>query len=659
MSGGDILLYGTLLSAFSAAVLFFTGRTKLSIVLTRIAVALSTLAMLLLAYAFVSLDFSLFYVWQFSSAELSVFYRLAAIMAGQEGTYFIWAWLSLAVVLMYIELRGVSERKDMLTSGYALMGSVFLLVLSISMTPFKSIFLVGGAALPTSGNGISHTLVDLLMPLHIFTAFVAYAFLIVPAAASLAYLTQRHLTERARMPEVKNYLRLSWLFLSICMIVGGIWANRLIGWDGFWQWDPIQTVTMAIWLLLTASLHANVRFKVGRYKRIYPLLTITTFLACIYTTLVARSDAFASIHSFPGTPTWWILVAFMAIVFLFSLVLASMERPPEKTSAEKSKPSSATPGGIHTAFEPHNTFDITILILMVMALMCLWGPTLHVIFMQAIMTAQFYNAFFYLLVLALTYVTGICLLYGRIEKFTLASVCFIYIIMTIVLAIAVPHSAHSLVASPNSLSILENTMGAVSVLSYVPAFLFVTCSIIFKMAKDFRMKKKVISIHLTGVNLIHLGFVFIVIGAIVSTSFASTLQFSYALDEKGVYKENGGIGIRYMGLSVEEKESEWTQVVDIEVTNGGAYETTTVFWKSPQFGFICRPAVDYGLFSDIQVGFRGTNCPQTRIESIELNVLKQPLLSLMRGGWVMLIVGVILTLMSDGIRKYQKQKIIK
>lgn len=648
MSTGDILLYGALLSACLATVFFFIGRTKLSILLTRIAVALTTLAVLLLVYAFVSLDFSLFSVWQFSSAEMSIFYRLAAILVGQEGTYLVWAWLSLAVVLMYIELRGVPKRADMLASGYALIGCVFLLVLTIRMTPFRSIFLVGEAAFPTSGNGISPTLVDLLMPLHILTAFVAYAFLIVPAAVSLAYLAQRE-----KMPDIKNYLRFSWLFLTICMIAGGIWANRLIGWEGFWQWDPIQTTTMAIWLLLTTALHANVRFKVGMYKRIFPLLCINSFLACIYTTLLARSDAFGSIHSFPGTPTWWMLIAFMAIVFIYSLMLALRKSVTASTSATNSKPGSAVSGGIHTAFKPHNTFDVTILILIIMALMCLWGPTLHVI-LQAIILPEFYNALFYLLIVALTYLTGICLLYGRIKNSTLASVCLIYLFISFILAIAVPHSAHSLVPSNHSVSFLETIVGSLSITSYLPAFFFVTSSIIYKIAKDFKVKNKIVSIHLTGINLIHLGFVFVVLGAIVSTSFASTYHFSYELNEKGVYKENGGIGIRYFGLNVEQKGSEWIQVVDIEITDGKTYNATTVFWNSPQFGLICRPAVNYGLLSDIQVGFRGTNCPK---RSIELNVKKQPLLSLMRGGWVMLIVGVLFTLMSDGMRKYRKRKI--
>ena len=656
MSAGDILLYGALLSACLATVLFFIGRTKLSILLTRIAVALTTLAVLLLAYAFVSLDFSLFYVWQFSSAEMSIFYRLAAILVGQEGTYLVWAWLSLAVVLMYIELRGVPERADMLASGYALIGCVFLLVLTIRMTPFKSIFLMGGAALPTSGNGISHTLVDLLMPLHIFTAFVAYAFLIVPAAVSLAYLAQRE-----KMPDIKNYLRFSWLFLTICMIVGGIWANRLIGWDGFWQWDPIQTTTMAIWLALTASLHANVRFKFGRYKRIFPLLCINSFLACLYTTLVARSDAYASIHSFPGTPTWWMLVAFMAIVFIYSLMLALRKSVTVSTSATNSKPSSAVSDGIRTAFEPRNTFDITILILIIMTFMCLWGPTLHVIFwfigQEMVISREFYNALFYLMIVALTYLTGVCLLYGTIKKRTLAYVLSIYLSISFILAIAVPYSAHSLVTSDHTVSFMEKILGSVSITSYLPAFFFVTGSIIYKMARDFKVKRKIQSIHLTGVNVVHLGFVFVVLGAILSTSFASTYNFSYELDEKGVYKENGGIGIRYLDFSIKEEGTELTQIVDIEITDGKTYNTTTVFWKSPQFGFISRPAVIYGWISDIQVGFRGTYCPQTRIENIELNVKKQPLLSLMRAGWVMLIVGVLLTLMSDGMRKYRKRKL--
>ena len=89
MNIGNMLLYVSLLCTCSAAVYMFTGRIKTSIRLLRTAAFLATLAVLLLAFAFVFLDFSLFYVWQHNSAELPIFYRLAAILVGQEGTYLI------------------------------------------------------------------------------------------------------------------------------------------------------------------------------------------------------------------------------------------------------------------------------------------------------------------------------------------------------------------------------------------------------------------------------------------------------------------------------------------------------------------------------------------------------------------------------------------
>ncbi len=638
MNIGNMFLYISLLSACSAAVYMFTGRIKTSIQLIRIAAFTATLAVLLLAFAFVFLDFSLFYVWQHSSAELSVFYRLAAILVGQEGTFLIWAWLSLIVVLLYTQLHGIHDRTAMITDVYALIGCAFLLVLTIIMTPFRSIFLVAGASMPISGNSISPELMNILMPLHIFTTFIAYAFAIIPAAMSLAYLTKRE-----NMPDSKNYLRIAWLFLSICMITGGIWANRLLGWNGFWQWDPIQALSMAVWLLLTAALHAVVRVNVGEYKRLFPLLCIGTFLGSLYMTLLARSDVFGSIHSFPGTPTWWMIVVFIAIVIVFSLMLALRRVEPEQT----------TSGSIHI-LKPSNTFYFTILILIIMAFIAFWGPTVYLILgymgRAIIIPMEFYNILFYPLIVVLSYLTGICMLYGRVKNQTLAYVVIIYFTISIILGIAVPYGTHDVAASHTG-SFFEEILGSISVTSYIPAFFFVTGSVIFKIMRDLRLKNKTASIYLNGINFIHVGFVFIVLGAILSTSFATTHHFNYSLSEKGVYKEDGGIGLRFLDYRVEQYGSDWYQIVDVEVFDYKEYKATPVFLKSRQFGFITRPAVRRGLLSDTKIEFQGSLPHQIELETIEINVKKQPFASLIWGGCVLLIAGVLLTLSADVIRK--------
>jgi len=638
MNIGNILLYISLLSSCLAAVYMFTGRIKTSIQLLRTAAFSATFAVLFLAFAFIFLDFSLFYVWQHSSAELPVFYRLAAILVGQEGTYLIWAWLSLIVVLLYTELHGIHDRTAMITNVYALIVCAFLLVMTITMTPFRSIFAVGGASMPTLGNSISPELIDILMPLHIFTTFIAYAFTIIPAAMSLAYLTKRK-----NMPDSKNYLRIAWLFLSICIIAGGIWANRLLGWNGFWQWDPIQALSMCTWLLLTAALHAVVRLNVGEYKRLFPLLCIGTFLGSLYMTLLARSDVFGSIHSFPGTPTWWMIVIFIAIVIVFSLILALRRDKTEYT----------TSSSIHI-FKPSNTFYFTILILIMMAFIAFWGPTVYLILgymgRAIIIPMEFYNILFYPLVVVLSYLTGICMLYGRVKSRTLAYVGIIYFTISIILAVALPYGTHSVGASYTG-SYFEKILGSISVTSYIPAFFFVTGSVIFKIVRDLKVNNKTAFIHLNGINFIHVGFVFIVLGAILSTSFATSHHFSYSLSEKGDYKENGGIVLRFLDYRVEKIGSDWYQTVDVEIFDDKEYKATPVFLKSRQFGYITRPAVRRGLLSDTRVEFQGALPHQIELETIEINVKKQPFASLMWIGCVLLIAGVLLTLSSDVIRR--------
>jgi cytochrome c biogenesis factor len=144
-------------------------------------------------------------------------------------------------------------------------------------------------------------------------------------------------------------------------------------------------------------------------------------------------------------------------------------------------------------------------------------------------------------------------------------------------------------------------------------------------------------------------------GAILSTSFATTHHFTYNLNEKGVYKENGGIGMRFLDFKVEQVGPDWLQMIDVEVIDSEKYNTTAVFWKSRQFGFITRPAMRYGLLSDTQVEFQGSIPHQIQLASIDIDVKRRPLASLMWGGCALLVAGVLLTLASNVLRRKAKK----
>ena len=646
MNAGNLLVYTSLLCVLLGAIYMFKGKVKTGKLFTRLAAVASTISVIWLCYAFISLDFDFFYVWQHASEDMSILYRVSAMFIGQEGTFLIWAWLSIVTVFFFMEQYWMPDRTGLLTMGYSLSGCAFVLILTVIMTPFNLISSIQDSSLPSIGNGINPALLDFLMPIHIFTVFLAYAFALVPAAASLSYLSiLRSGKLQPEIPDIKNYMRLSWLFLSLGMISGGIWANRLLGWTGFWQWDPIQSTILAAWLLLTAALHAIVRSKSGEYRILFPLLCIGTFLSAIYTTLVARSGIFSSIHSFPSTLTVWILEFFILFVSIFSLILARGHNKPEEGKTN-----------IRSCFSPHNTFYFTIIILLVMSLISLWGPTIDIflsfIDYKIVLSTEFYNVLFYPLILALSFLAGICILYGKVRDRTLAYSASSYFILCIAVSIAVPGNSYSVVSQSNiNVNFFERIMGSVSIISYLPAFFFVTASIIWKAVKDMGLKSKTAVLHLTGVNMIHIGFIFVVTGAAISSSFSTTYFFTYPLDEKGVYKENGGIGIRLLDYRVEKNGNDWDQVVDMELNSNTKSNVSAFFKKSSKFGFVTNPAVRYGVFSDITVELQNSIPHQIQGQIIELNVKKQPLISILWGGCILLLAGVVFTLSSDYMRR--------
>ncbi len=651
MNAGNLLVYTSLLCVLLGAIYMFKGKAKTGKLFTRLAAVASTISVIWLCYAFIFLDFDFFYVWQHASEDMSILYRVSAMFIGQEGTFLIWAWLSIVTVFFFMEQYWMPDRTGLLTMGYSLSGCAFVLILTVIMTPFNLISSIQDSSLPSIGNGINPALLDFLMPVHIFTVFLAYAFALVPAAASLSYLSiLRSGKLQPEMPDIKNYLRLSWLFLSLGMISGGIWANRLLGWTGFWQWDPIQSTILAAWLLLTAALHAIVRSKSGEYRILFPLLCIGTFLSAIYTTLVARSGIFSSIHSFPSTPTVRILEVFILFVSIFSLILAKGHNKPEEGKTN-----------IRSAFSPHNTFYFTIIILLVMSLISLWGPTIDIflsfIDYKIVLSTEFYNVLFYPLILALSFLAGICILYGKVRDRMLAYGAFSYFALCIAVSIVVPGNSYSVVSQSNiNVNFFERIMGSVSIISYLPAFFFVTASIIWKAVKDMGLKSKTAVLHLTGVNMIHIGFIFVVMGAAISSSFSTTHFFTYPLDEKGVYKENGGIGIRLLDYRVEKNGNDWDQVVDMELNSNTKSNVSAFFKKSSKFGFVTNPAVRYGVFSDITVELQNSIPHQIQGQIIELNVKKQPLISILWGGCILLLAGVVLTLSSDYMRRKTRNR---
>ena len=408
------------------------------------------------------------------------------------------------------------------------------------------------------------------------------------------------------------------------MLVGGIWANRMLGWTGFWQWDPIQSITLATWLLITAALHAAVRFRAGEYHRLYPLLCIFSFMGCIQATFVARSGIYDSIHSYLDSPTTPLLLGFILIAMIASILLAFL-----RIENTESKPTS-----ILSAFAPQNTFYFTILILIILAFVTFWGPNIQVLLRlmgyETMISSSFYNTLLYPLTIALAYLTGVCIMYGRVRNRKIAYVTAVFIAATVILGFTI--SNHAIIALPPALFIVGN--------------------VLFKMIRDLRLKSRVASVHLTGIDLIHLGFGLVLLGAVVASSYAVTSNFSYTFNDEGAYREREGVGVKLVDFRVEQTGPDWLQVVDLELCYGDRHESmTTTYMKSRQFGFISRPAVRYGMLSNIVVDLEGMLPCRLETGGVELIVRRYPLLNVLWLGCVLLIAGIIFTLTAEVMRK--------
>ncbi|RZN15549.1 MAG: hypothetical protein EF812_02100 [Methanosarcinales archaeon] len=617
MNIGGALLYTSFIFTVLAVIFLIIKQVKIGLWSAGIAAVSITASVLALSYAFVSLDFSTYYVWMFGSDVLTIGYRLAAMLVGQDGTYLVWAWLS--ILITFINLKRHRQNTNQYDSIYALAACSFLLLLTIIMNPFRSVLIGEGASIPAIGNSINPALVDILMPIHIFTAFAAYAFALVPAAVSIAYLTT------GKKHRIKDYLRLSWLFLSISIILGGIWANRLLGWTGFWQWDPIQSVTLATWLLITAALHAEIRFNVGEYRRLFPLLCIYSFIGCICITFVARSGIYNSIHTFLETPTFLVLLIFILIIIIISALFALLF---SEKIAIKSSP-------LSSAFAPYNTFYFTILLLIVLAFIAFWGPNICLVLQymgyRTVVSTEFYNGMLYIPTILLAYLTGICMLYGKVKNKIIAYVTAIFLIINTILVFATQYSP---------------------VILILPAFFFITSNTLFRIVHDTRIKNRTVFIHRAGVGIIHLGFGFALLGAVVSMSLSTVDNFSFALNEENVYKENADVCVKLLDFKVNKVGSNWIQTANIELTEGDRTNNlTATFMKHRQFGFVSRPAVKYSLLSATIVDLKGM--PPCRLETghVDLVVNRYPLLNVLWAGCTLLLAGVILTLLSRFMRR--------
>ncbi len=360
---------------------------------------LLTLASVLLIYAFVTKDYSIKYVYEYSSSDLPLFYKVSAFWAGQSGSLLFWIW--------FLSLFGVAvvwrnRKSDDLLYPYtaAVIGVIqvlFAVLVSVVTSPFEVL-----ATVPPEGMGLNPLLQNPGMVAHPPTLLLGYVGFTIPFAYAVASLLLGR-TDNWWIQKSRQWTLLAWIFLAIGNIVGGWWAYVVLGWGGYWGWDPVENASLMPWLVATAYLHSIMIQERRKMLKGWNITLITlTFELSLVGTLLVRSGILSSVHAFGESSIGSVFIFFILASTLFMAVLATY-----RARALKSE------GEFDSILSRESSFLLNNLILTGLTFTVLWGTFFPVITeaftgSKISVKAPFFNQVSVPLGLALLILIGIC-----------------------------------------------------------------------------------------------------------------------------------------------------------------------------------------------------------------------------------------------------------
>lgn len=276
---------------------------------------------LMLSYAFISHDFANKYVATYSDRGMPTAYLLAAFWGGEKGALLFWVTsLSTFAALSIHSNRNKEPRWIGLTTGILLLIIGFFEMLMVyESNPFETFLTHGG---PADGQGMNPLLQNPTMMIHPPSLLTGYITFSIPFAYGLGALIAGKLdTEWIRVTRVWTIV--SWLFLSLGLVLGGAWAYQELGWGGYWMWDPVENAGLIPWFTATAFLHSvMIQERRGMLKRWNAILVCLTFLLTIFGTFLTRSQLIASIHAFAdSTLAEYFLWLMLGLVVVSAVVI--------------------------------------------------------------------------------------------------------------------------------------------------------------------------------------------------------------------------------------------------------------------------------------------------------------------------------------------------
>jgi cytochrome c-type biogenesis protein CcmF len=301
---------------------------------------LLTLAALTLIYLLITNQFIVSFVYEVTSTDMPLYLKVTALWGGQAGSLLFWSWLMSAFATA-ATLRKWDRDREFLPWVVVVASVTMAFFLSLNIffneNPFARLYVTfdgdvkafsippSDAKLleppPTEGNGLNPLLRHPGMIIHPPMLYLGFVSFVIPFAFAIAALVTGRTDDRW-IRITRRWTLVAWLFLSLGLVLGGRWAYDVLGWGGYWGWDPVEIAAFMPWLTGTAFLHSvMIQEKRGLLKHWNMILVILTYSLVIFGTFLTRSGVLSSVHAFAQSAIGPVFFVFIGLTFVISIAL--------------------------------------------------------------------------------------------------------------------------------------------------------------------------------------------------------------------------------------------------------------------------------------------------------------------------------------------------
>ena len=584
------------------------------------------LASAALIVSFLTHDFGVSYVTQHSSRSMPWYFTASAFYGGQEGSLLYWA-LMLSVFSAIFVFTSKRAPKELIPYVLATLMGIevfFLITLSTASNPFTRL-----PVTPGDGTGLNPLLMDPGMLVHPPMLLMGFMSFSLPFAFAVAAMVTGKLNSDW-LRSIRRWTLAAWTIQTVGLILGGWWAYHVLGWGGYWGWDPVESMALFPWLTSTAFLHSTmVQERRGMLKVWNLFLVIASFAFSIFGTFEVRSGLISSVHSFAYSSLGTYYLTFLIIVLVFSTALFVYRLPRLRPEQE-----------FDSVVSREGVFLLNNLLLLGVTFATLWGtifPLVSAALSHQTMTVgpSFYNAvdgpLFAVLLLAMG--VGPLLAWRRTSPTALWRNLSVPVVLAALCAIVLPLLGITDIGANIGFSICAFTAGA----------------ILYELWRGARVRHGhgepyIVAVYMLfnryrqryGGYLVHLGLIMLAVGVIGSHFFQ---QQTDAVLKAGQEINVSGYRLLYMG-NIDAKETDKEIITSqLQIWRGGQLQGYIYPGRTFYRNFDNQPASQISITTFGLTDFYVLLDNWDGLSQATMRVFINPLVSLVWYGGVLMLLG--------------------